>query len=95
MTSGNELMTVGGLERRAPTSPGGRRHDHGQQLPRDQRSNHRNVQARAGPATVCGSVREAACALGVSVNTYQKARRTVCQQTPAADSEKLAQFVSA
>jgi len=31
----------------------------------------------------------------MSVNTYQKARRTVCQQTPAADPEKLAQLALA
>jgi DNA invertase Pin-like site-specific DNA recombinase len=37
-------------------------------------------------------VREAARRLGVSVNTYQKARRAVCQETPAAEAEKLAQF---
>jgi len=40
-------------------------------------------------------VRDAARALGVSVNTYRKARRAVCQQTPAADHEKLAQFAPA
>jgi hypothetical protein len=28
------------------------------------------------------------------VNTYQKARRALCQQTPAADAEKAAQFVT-
>ena len=33
-------------------------------------------------------VREAARQLGVSVNTYQKARRAACQQTPPADLEK-------
>jgi len=36
-------------------------------------------------------VREAARQLGVSVNTYQKARRAVYQQTPPASLEKLAQ----
>jgi hypothetical protein len=39
-------------------------------------------------------VRDAARALGVSVNTYQKARRALCQQTPAANAEKAAQFVT-
>lgn len=37
-------------------------------------------------------VRDAARQLGVSVNTYQKARRAVYQQTPATDLEKLAQI---
>src|SRR5262249_8163239 len=37
------------------------------------------------------SVREAARQLGVSVNTYRKARRGVYQQTPAASLEKPAQ----
>jgi DNA invertase Pin-like site-specific DNA recombinase len=37
------------------------------------------------------SVRDAAHQLGVSVNTYQKARRSVCQQTPPAGVEKLAE----
>ena len=36
-------------------------------------------------------IREAAQQLAVSVNTYQKARRAVYQQTPAASLEKLAQ----
>jgi len=40
-------------------------------------------------------VRDAARALGVSVNTYQKARRALCQQTPATDPEKAAQFATA
>jgi len=37
-------------------------------------------------------VRHAAQQLGVSVNTYQKARRALYQQTPAASPEKLAQI---
>ena len=41
------------------------------------------------------SVREAAQQLGVSVNTYQKARRAVCQQTPPASLAKLAQIAAA
>jgi DNA invertase Pin-like site-specific DNA recombinase len=41
------------------------------------------------------SVREAAQRLGVSVNTYQKARRTLYQQTPPAGLEKLAQIEAA
>src|SRR5262249_6291231 len=40
-------------------------------------------------------VREAAQRLGVSVNTYQKARRTACQQTRAADAEKRAEISAA
>ena len=40
-------------------------------------------------------VREAARRLGASVNTLQKARRAVYQQTPPADAEKLAQIVPA
>jgi DNA invertase Pin-like site-specific DNA recombinase len=40
------------------------------------------------------SVRDAARQLGVSVNTYQKARRAVCQQTPAAGLEKQAQIAA-
>lgn len=40
-------------------------------------------------------VREAAQQLGVSVNTYQNARRVVCQQTSATDLEKLAQIKAA
>jgi hypothetical protein len=39
-------------------------------------------------------VRDAARRL-VSVNTYQKARRAVCQQTPAMGLEKRAQIVGA
>jgi DNA invertase Pin-like site-specific DNA recombinase len=35
-------------------------------------------------------VRDAALALGVSVNTYRKARRALCQQSPAAESVNLA-----
>jgi len=37
-------------------------------------------------------VREAARRIGVSVNTYQKARRTLCQQTPVAASANLAEI---
>jgi DNA invertase Pin-like site-specific DNA recombinase len=37
-------------------------------------------------------VRDAALALGVSVNTYRKARRALCQQTPAAESTNLAEI---
>src|SRR5262249_8052167 len=37
-------------------------------------------------------VRDAARALGVSVNTYRKARGAVCQQTPPASLENLAQI---
>jgi DNA invertase Pin-like site-specific DNA recombinase len=40
-------------------------------------------------------VRTAAQQLGVSVNTYQKARRAVYQQTPPARLEKLAQIEAA
>ena len=40
-------------------------------------------------------VRDAARQLGVSVNTYQKARRAVYQQTPPASLEKLAQIDAA
>jgi hypothetical protein len=40
-------------------------------------------------------VREAARALGVSVNTYRKACRAVCQRTPAAAPAKLAQIAAA
>jgi len=47
-------------------------------------------------AAVAGlPVRDAARQLGVSVNTYQKARRAVCQQTPAADVEKQARIDAA
>ena len=35
-------------------------------------------------------VRDAALQLGVSVNTYQKARRAMCQQTPASADPKQA-----
>ena len=40
-------------------------------------------------------VRDAARQLGVSVNTYQKARRAVCQQTSRPDLEELAQIDAA
>jgi DNA invertase Pin-like site-specific DNA recombinase len=44
-------------------------------------------------ASVAGlPVREAARALGVSVNTYRKARRALCQQTAVADSVNLAEI---
>ena len=37
-------------------------------------------------------VRDASLALGVSVNTYRKALRALCQQTPAAESANLAEI---
>jgi len=40
-------------------------------------------------------VRDAARQLGLSVNTYQKARRSLCQQTPAASDENLAENTAA
>lgn len=40
-------------------------------------------------------VRQAARQLGVSVNTYQKARRAVCQQTSPAGLAKPAQIAAA
>jgi DNA invertase Pin-like site-specific DNA recombinase len=47
-------------------------------------------------AEVAGlTVRDAARQLGVSVNTYRKARGAVCQQTPAARLENLAQVGAA
>jgi DNA invertase Pin-like site-specific DNA recombinase len=47
-------------------------------------------------ASVAGRpVREAARALGVSVNTYRKVRATVCQQTPPVGLENLAQIEAA
>jgi DNA invertase Pin-like site-specific DNA recombinase len=40
-------------------------------------------------------VREAARTLGVSVNTYQKARRALCHQTPIVEGEKCAGIAAA
>ncbi|MEP7306323.1 MAG: helix-turn-helix domain-containing protein [Acidobacteriota bacterium] len=40
-------------------------------------------------------VREAARQLGVSVNTFEKTRRAVCQQTPETVPEKLAEIEAA
>jgi DNA invertase Pin-like site-specific DNA recombinase len=46
-------------------------------------------------ATVAGlTVRDAARQLGVSVNTYLKSRRAMCQQSSSAGVEKLAQITA-